>query len=61
MRSRAASIGWPKTCTSPESRGITPSAALSSVDLPAPFGPMMADMAPAGKVASTENTAGFSP
>jgi hypothetical protein len=37
-----------------------PRQALSKVDLPAPFGPMMAVMAPAAKLASTENTAGFS-
>jgi hypothetical protein len=35
--------------TSPDSGGTTPSAAFRSVDLPAPFGPMMAVMAPAGR------------
>jgi hypothetical protein len=59
MRARARSTGWPNTLTSPESRGVTPRAAFSRVDLPAPFGPTMADIARAGKVASTENTAGF--
>jgi hypothetical protein len=37
-----------------------PRQALSKVDLPAPFGPMIAVMAPAANVASTEKTAGFS-
>jgi hypothetical protein len=57
---RARSTGWPNTSTSPDRRGTIPRQALSKVDLPAPFGPMMAVMAPAAKLASTENTAGFS-
>jgi hypothetical protein len=44
-----ASTGWPNTSTSPESRGTMPRQALSKVDLPAPFGPMMAVMAPVGE------------
>jgi hypothetical protein len=40
---------------------MMPSAAFKSVDLPAPFGPMIADIERAGNVASTENIAGFSP
>jgi hypothetical protein len=38
-----------------------PSTAFSMVDLPAPFGPTMALIAGPGSLASTENTAGFSP
>ena len=38
-----------------------PRAAFNKVDLPAPFGPMIAVIAPGFTVMSTEKTAGFCP
>jgi hypothetical protein len=54
------STGWPNTSTSPDSRGAMPRQALSIVDLPAPFGPMMAVIAPVAKVGIDRKDAGFS-
>jgi len=39
--------------TRPETLGTMPSAAFRRLDLPAPFGPMMAAMRPAGGTKST--------
>ena len=61
MRLRARASGSPNTVAVPDSAGTMPSTAFSSVDLPAPLGPMMAAMQPAGTVASTEKMAGFPP
>ena len=43
---------------SPERRGTRPTKALNRVDLPAPFGPIMAACAPCGMVSVTDCSAG---
>ena len=58
MASRA---GWPRIVARPASAGTSPSAARRSVDLPEPFGPTIAESAPAGNVASTSQSTGRAP
>jgi len=57
-RSSADEPVAPATRTVPESAGTRPSAARSNVDLPAPFGPTIAQSLPAGKAASTSHSTG---
>ena len=57
--SRATSV--PPTRISPAVRGCSPAIALTSVDLPAPFGPTTATVSPGPTVSSTDHSAWASP
>src|ERR1051326_214310 len=57
VRRLSFSIGSPSSMIVPEARRSCPFKARNNVDLPAPFGPMMAVIAPAASVIDTSATA----
>ncbi len=61
MRSRAPTGSVPRTSSEPSARGVSPAMALSSVDLPEPFGPMTAVIRPSGMDRSEARKATRSP